>query len=74
MTTSTSDDRAPTLDELREVARNLETLDEARRALINDRDNLIRALRKTTSGPVIGKATGLTPTGIYKIVRNSDHQ
>ena len=57
----------PTLDTLREVIEQLDALDEKRAALIVERDEMIRVLRHTTSAPRIGKVTGLSTTGIYKI-------
>lgn len=56
-----------TLDTLEALAHELDEIERRRSALIVERDTMIRALRQTMSAPQIGKITGLSNSGIYKI-------
>jgi hypothetical protein len=61
------DDEAITLDSLGELAHELDEIERRRAELVSRRDTMIRALRHTTSASRIGKITGLSNSGIYKI-------
>jgi hypothetical protein len=56
-----------TLGMLKQISVQLEELDEKRDDLIKRRDELVRELRPHASARVIGQASGLSTSGIYKI-------
>jgi hypothetical protein len=60
-----------TLDDLEALAQEMNEIERRRAELVVRRDEMIRALRHSVSAPRIGKITGLSSSGIYKIEKET---